>query len=650
MRPLHWFLAVLVASFGMLPTDADAQDTLTILHINDTHSNLASHGPRTADLLGTRGGIGRAATVVGMTRLTDPHVVFLHAGDLFIGDLVFNMTFGVPELQILQSLGLDAMAVGNHEFDLTPEALLGALQGAFGQDAHFPLLSANAVLDSPAVLPLKTFVQPHLVKQFGGVTVGIIGLTTPETNVLSLPSPAFIDTSLESILTNELTAVLAEGAEVVVLLSHMGQYYDRILASSVPYIHVIVGGHDHNILTEPEAVINPAGDTTWIVQAGAFYEYMGKMRLTVNGSTVRLLDYQFIPLDATIPTVPEVDSVANAIETMIAGACNCGLESGIATDLQIKDKILPQIALYYPAPIVQAIQNDVSGLAELSTNLPAIHEALTPVGGLMGLAYRSLTNTDLGLTVGGATAQPIARGHVTGFDLFRMIGYGFNTGNALGYNLATFRITGADLMAGLEWGLSGIELNDEYIVMGYPLRYTYTAARPAFQRLDSVWIWGQLLDPLATYSITTNEYVLAVMKDFVAPQLGMTIIDPVVFTDTTELQAVLWYLTGVTGVAEDADAPAVPDAVTLEQNFPNPFNPETNIGYNIQESGWVKLAVHDLLGREVAVLVDEQQSAGGFRAAWHAEGMPSGVYYYRLSLSSVSGYRHEMIRKMILVK
>ncbi|MFH0992578.1 MAG: metallophosphoesterase [bacterium] len=125
-------------------------DTLTILHINDTHSTLGTIGPRNAALQGGLGGIARVASYVGYTKMTEPNVLFLHAGDAFVGDLFFNSFFGVAELKLLLSLGLDAMAVGNHEFDLTPAILQMALDSAF-TDAAFPMLSANINLEDPSV-------------------------------------------------------------------------------------------------------------------------------------------------------------------------------------------------------------------------------------------------------------------------------------------------------------------------------------------------------------------------------------------------------------------------------------------------------------------------------------------------------------------
>jgi hypothetical protein len=83
----------------------------------------------------------------------------------------------------------------------------------------------------------------------------------------------------------------------------------------------------------------------------------------------------------------------------------------------------------------------------------------------------------------------------------------------------------------------------------------------------------------------------------------------------------------------------------LQQNYPNPFNPTTKIVYRVQSREFVELRVFDVLGREVAALVDERKEAGEYTSEWKAEGMPSGVYYYRL----VTGNRIET-RKAVLIR
>ena len=69
----------------------------------------------------------------------------------------------------------------------------------------------------------------------------------------------------------------------------------------------------------------------------------------------------------------------------------------------------------------------------------------------------------------------------------------------------------------------------------------------------------------------------------------------------------------------------------LEQNFPNPFNPTTKISYSIKEEGLVKLKVYDMLGKEVATLVNEKQPEGYYEVEFSANGgLPSGIYFYKM--------------------
>jgi hypothetical protein len=89
----------------------------------------------------------------------------------------------------------------------------------------------------------------------------------------------------------------------------------------------------------------------------------------------------------------------------------------------------------------------------------------------------------------------------------------------------------------------------------------------------------------------------------------------------------------------------IPSEFRLEQNYPNPFNPSTVISYSLPASDWITLKVYDVLGREVAVLVNERQDAGAKSVKWNAEGMPGGVYFYKLSAD-----RKTSVQKMVLVK
>jgi hypothetical protein len=78
----------------------------------------------------------------------------------------------------------------------------------------------------------------------------------------------------------------------------------------------------------------------------------------------------------------------------------------------------------------------------------------------------------------------------------------------------------------------------------------------------------------------------------------------------------------------------IPSRIALEQNYPNPFNPNSDIRYQISEFRHVKLAVYDLLGREVSVLVNERKAPGSYTVQFNGSGLASGVYLYRLKAGS----------------
>ena len=89
----------------------------------------------------------------------------------------------------------------------------------------------------------------------------------------------------------------------------------------------------------------------------------------------------------------------------------------------------------------------------------------------------------------------------------------------------------------------------------------------------------------------------------------------------------------------------IPTEFGLSQNYPNPFNPTTSIEYSVPSSEYVSLKVYDILGNEIAELVNEQKSAGTYRVNFDASSMSSGVYFYRIKTGSFN-----QVRKMMLLK
>ena len=626
--PLYFTIILL---FTVMSYKTVAQsDTITILHVNDTHSCLAPLGPRTPSLEGTQGGISRAATIISMTKMTEQNVLTLHGGDVFIGDFFFNRFFGAAEFQLMVALGFDAMAVGNHEFDLTPETLDTALRSSFPPGYGFPLVSSNLILEDPLVQPLKDYIFPYTTKQYGNTKVGIFGLLTPETNLFSLPDPAVVDTNIASIALAMIDSLTSQGCNLIICLSHLGILYDQELAANIPGINIIISAHDHLRKVQPVEVTNPLSGTTYIVQADAFYKCIGKMKIAVSGSNIELINYELIDLDETIPEEPTVDSTITALIAIIENDFGpvYSQQIGTATDF----------------------------FEEVATNLSQNGPHDTPIGNLVTDAYRWKTGTEIGIIVGGSTAQPIYQGPLVGADAFRVVGYGYNLVNGQGFRIVKFKLSGADIIAGLEFGLSTAEYNDELFPQVSGMSYWYNLANPIGSRIVYAEVGEAPLDLQQEYSITSNEFLLFALSDPSIVGTNINIIDPYLYAESSEFQVLNEYIIykqtispeyrgNIIADVKRIEEGRIPEQFRLEQNYPNPFNPHTTIKFSVPEMSRVILKVYDIIGNEVATLVNETKTIGSYEVSFNASRFASGVYIY-----SIRAGNFIQTKKMILMK
>ena len=615
MKNFVLLLAVFCAVYSSVMAD-----TLTIVHVNDTHSNLASGGRRDGNLKGALGGIARAASFIGMAKATMPNVLTLHAGDIYVGDLFFQKYYGVAELQLMSALGFDAMAVGNHEFDLTPSTLQIALDTAFAAGQTFPLLSANLILEDDAVKGLKKYIQPYTIKQVGGMKVGIFGMTTPETNLLSQPAPAVIDTNIIEIATATVQALKSQNCTVIIMLSHLGVALDEVVAQYVDGINLIVGGHDHYVLNKPMMV-----NGTPIVQAGAFYHEIGLVQLDVSAGKVTVLNAEVTPLDEKILEEP---TIAGAVEMLVA-----------------------DIESVYGKVYTQKIAEADDDFHEVAENLTENGNKDTEIGNLVTDAYRATLGTDIAIQPGGSTAQMLYKGELVAADAFRAVGYGFNTINGLGFRMATFSVTGAELMAGLEFGLSSIELNDEFLIQVSGMKYSYNPLASVGSRLQSVEIGNKALKPTARYSIATNEFVLAFFGI-----IGIQPINIKILGDTTEFAVLAGYLQAIQKATPKTEGRIIASPMTSVdetkhsnentiQVAPNPTDSKTTIHFTTASPEKVRLVVYSNLMHEVAVPFDGILEAGAQSIAIDTEYLASGAYVYKLTIGAMSSVGQLIVKK-----
>ena len=274
---------------------------LVILHTNDIHGHLAPWQGWEGVLKGrTIGGLGVLGGAIAMVRREVGECILLDAGDLIGDTMIADLTQGKAIIAALNHLAYDAMTIGNHEPDFGMNVLRERIA-----EAKFPVIAANLIAEKEKSL----FTKPYVLKQIGEVRVGILGLAYPKTsrttaakNVIGVQFQ-----SPESAIKKFLPRLREEGAEIVVVLSHLGLGGDQQLAHSVKGIDVIVGGHSHNRIENAEQV-----DGTLIVQAGAHGSDLGRLDLTIENGKITgykqkliLLDHNVVQADATASRLVE---------------------------------------------------------------------------------------------------------------------------------------------------------------------------------------------------------------------------------------------------------------------------------------------------------------------------------------------------------
>ncbi|SHI59556.1 5'-nucleotidase [Hymenobacter daecheongensis DSM 21074] len=255
---------------------------LVILHTNDMHSRIEPF-PDNGGEWANMGGMARRATLIEQVRQQEPHVLLLDAGDVFQGTPYFNFFGGELEFKLMSQMRYDACTLGNHDFDNGLEGLQKQLP-----HASFPFLTANYDFSQT---PLAGAFKPYKVFEKAGRRIGVFGMGIELAGLVS--DKNFGATKyLDPVATAQAMVKQLRGPErcdMVICLSHLGYKYesakidDRKLAAQVGGIDLILGGHTHTFMKEPEPIDGPAGHRTLINQVGW------------SGINLGRLDYVFEP-------------------------------------------------------------------------------------------------------------------------------------------------------------------------------------------------------------------------------------------------------------------------------------------------------------------------------------------------------------------
>lgn len=322
-------LLILLAVVSTLSSASWAEQRyakLTILHTNDTHSHLLPFSYPSVVMSGGAkvdvpfhenvGGIARRATIIKQMNAKNDAVLVMDAGDVLDGS-PFSIEFaGEADFAAMNAAGYEVMVTGNHEFSNTSVDFRKRLQ-----EARFPILGANVVTQDG-----KPFLTPYIVRLEAGLRVGVLGLTVSNDYNTAREEKLAFNSSVK--VARELVPKLRNEADVVILLTHLGHDVDKWVATQVPGIDAIIGGHSHTRVPKPVLVKSSlpprafwVGGTV-VAQDFQWGSELGEVDLTFHkddsGWSLMSFDGKLIPVTGEIPEDPAVRAVVEKYHKKIA--------------------------------------------------------------------------------------------------------------------------------------------------------------------------------------------------------------------------------------------------------------------------------------------------------------------------------------------
>ncbi len=455
---------------------------LIILEINDTHGYAWPYD-RNANV----GGFARIATVINEireeARIHNWDFLFLHAGDITIGMPESDLFNAEPDILALNMMKLDAMTIGNHEFDNSMPVISKQITLA-----KFPVISANIKYKATN----KNFLTPYVIKNFPDMKVAILGLTTKTTEYTANPAtvkdiefiPPF---EIAKKYIPQLKEMIGQEG-IIVVLGHLGvigfeekicagseadaqkikqndKAYDPYggsvsLAQSIPGIDIIIDGHTHTLLTSPLKINN-----TLIIQAGAYSKYLARIDLEISNKKITDYQYKVIPIDEKIS--PNID-----IQNLL--------------DPYFKESI--------------AKLDEIVGYS--SINFENINDATRKLDTLIGhlvtdaMMWKAsmIENVQAALIDGGRIRTGLGAGKISYRDLLRTLPFGDK--------IVILKLKGSDLLEAIKWGSIYHPRNSGARLNSHGLSYVVENGE-----VKNILMNGKIIEPSSIYTIVVNDYI-----------------------------------------------------------------------------------------------------------------------------------------------
>jgi len=469
-------------------------DSLVVLHTNDVHSHLDPFQTKGGAEVG---GIAARAALIAREKSRGGRVLLLDAGDLVQGTPYYNRFRGEPDHKLLDLLGYDAIALGNHDLDDGVAAWR-----ARASATRTPIVSANVFADGsvpgadegkwivpasmaksarwvgggkvPAGTELHLLATPYVILERDGLKVAILGLTTYSIDrIVAARKNRGVAVGNPVAAAQYWVPRLRKEADIVIALTHLGVDQDRKLVDQIPGIDLVIGGHSHSPLYRPILESAGMGRPTPIAQAGSWGRYLGRTTMRWGGdrdasTTGRLIE------------VRPSDGEDAAIESLVAS-----YRSRLGADLE-------QV-VYHSTERVE--------MTDLDT---ADH----PLGNFAADVIRDRTGADLAVMNAGGVRAPLPKGDVRASDILTMLPFD--------NRLVVVSMSGSQVRALLDRMAERLGKRGFGHVSGlsYVIRGTRAAEVRIWDKALSASAWrgrsggpGEAIDGNRVYRVATIDYI-----------------------------------------------------------------------------------------------------------------------------------------------
>ena len=447
------FLIILLISIGIFAQETDPAKPIrvTFIHVNDVYQFIPADG-------GKRGGLARILTLKDRIKAENPNTIFTLGGDTVSPSVETRTYKGAQMIDAWNAVGLDYAVLGNHEFDIKTPEILDRIK-----ESKFQWLGTN-VIDKDTN---KIFANlpPYIIREIGGVKIGIIGLLLPETKETSSMADNLTVTDFCQTAKKYVPEMRKKGANAVIGLTHLFMYQDKELAGCADF-DLILGGHEHTLLQS-------SASGTPIFKMTADARELGRFNLNFDPKTKKLmsLDWEIIPVTDEIADAPEFAAVFEKYKPLL-------------------EKLAEPVGR-------TAVTLDALSLSSRTME--------TNVGNFIADAYRNSTRADIGFVNGGSIRADLTYnpGVLTKRDVLSILP--FNN------PVIKVEITGKTLREVLEHGVARSAEDNEpgRFPQVSGLSFKFDTTKPAGNRTSEIMVGGKPLDEKKTYTLATSDFLVS---------------------------------------------------------------------------------------------------------------------------------------------